>query len=353
MRKKNGVHGHSHGHHHRRRRSELRRRQLAGSIIICLAAVLLLAGMVVSSQKKQRAMQVTAGNSHDVGSGYRNITYNGESYRYNNRVTTVLYAGIDSTGKMEGTVQYGNKARADSIALVVMDEKHKKMTILPISRDTMTEIRRYTMNGNDKGLYKTHIGYAYSYGDGDKVSCANLCEAVSNLLGSIPVNRYVVTNQDSMSYINDLAGGITLTVPNSDLEEQYPEFAKGAEVTLDDSNIKSFLQYRDTEAEFSNEGRMERQKAYVTAYIEKVKSMSKSQLEDAWDEIGTMDGHLQTSITKNQYLELVQLLKKLDFSEENYGELQGESRAGELHDEFYPDEKALQETILELFYEKV
>ena len=51
------------------------------------------------------------------------------------------------------------------------------MTILSINRDTMTDIRRYTMNGNDKGLYTTHIGYAYSYGDGGKVSCESLCEA--------------------------------------------------------------------------------------------------------------------------------------------------------------------------------
>ncbi len=338
--------------HHRKKRG-IRSKQTAGSIMICLAAAAILAGMAFSAQRKQKAMQVTAGNSHDVGSGYRNIVYNGEEYRYNNRITTVLYAGVDSTGRMEATVQYGNKARADSIALVIMDEKHKKLTVLPINRDTMTDIRRYTMNGNDKGLYKTHIGYAYSYGDGGKVSCADLCEAVSNLLGAIPVNRYVVTNQDSMPYINALAGGITLTVPNADLEELYPELAKGAEVTLDESNIKSFLQYRDTEEDFSNEGRMERQKAYVTAYIEKIQSMSLNQLEDAWEKADYMEGYLQTSITKNQYLELAQLLKELDFTEENFVELKGEDQQGELHDEFYPDEEALQETVLELFYEKV
>lgn len=50
-----------------------------------------------------------------------------------------------------------------------------------------------------------------------------------------------------MPYINELAGGITLTVPNNDLQEKYPEMAEGAQVTLDDSNIKDFLQYRNTE----------------------------------------------------------------------------------------------------------
>lgn len=339
--------------HHGRRHSKLRRKQIAISAVICAAAVVILIGMAYSAQKRQKAMAVSAGNSYDVGSGYRNIVYNGETYQYNNRITNILYAGIDSEGKMESTVQYGNKARADSIALVVMDEKHKKLTILPINRDTMTEIRRYTMNGNDKGLYTSHIGYAYSYADGGKVSCESLCEAVSNLFGGIPVKRYVVTNQDSMPYINDLAGGITLTVPNSDLEEQYPDLAEGAKVTLDSQNIRTFLQYRDTEDAFSNTGRMERQKAYVTAYIEKVKSMSRSQLEDSWDSLDVMDDYLQTSIAKNQYLELAELMQKLDFSEDNYETLEGENKEGELHDEFYLDEEALQEKIIELFYEKI
>ena len=172
---------------------------------------------IYTNQKNQQLQKVTAGNSYNMGSGYRNIEYKGESYQYNNRITTILYAGVDSVGKMEESEQYGNKARADTIALVVMDEKKEKMSILSINRDTMTDIRRYTMNGNDKGLYETHLGYAYSYGDGGEVSCENLCEAVSLLMGGIPVNRYVVTNQDSMPYINNLAGGITVTVPDLSL----------------------------------------------------------------------------------------------------------------------------------------
>lgn len=49
--------------------------------------------------------------------------------------------------------------------------------------------------------------------------------------------------------------------------------AEGAQVTLDDSNIKDFLQYRNTEESFSKKGRMQRQKAYLTAYVEKIQSM--------------------------------------------------------------------------------
>ena len=353
--------GHKHHRHHgshrnhssREQNKTLRQKQFLLSAVICLAVVLIAGVFIWKEQGRQQSLQITAGNTHNVGNSYRNIVYKGEKYQYNNRITNILYAGVDSAGKLEASTQYGNKARADSIALVVLDEKNKKMTILSINRDTMTKIRRYTMNGNDKGLYTTHIGYAYSYGDGGKVSCESLCEAVSLLLSDIPVKRYVVTNQDSMPYINNLAGGITLTVPNDDLQEKYPEMSEGAQVTLDDSNIRDFLQYRDTAESFSNEGRIQRQKAYLTAYVEKMKSMDESDLESTWDSLDEMNDYLQTSVTRNQYLELIKTLKKVDFSEENIEQLPGTDQEGELHDEFHVDEEALQGLIIRLFYEKV
>lgn len=329
------------------------KKQIIISLVICLAVALFAAFFIHMEQTKQKSMQITAGNTHNVGNSYRNIVYKGQEYQYNNRITNILYAGVDSTGKLEASSQYGNKARADSIALVVMDEKNRRMTILSINRDTMTDIRRYTMNGNDKGLYTTHIGYAYSYGDGGKISCESLCEAVSLLLGDIPVKRYVVTNQDSMPYINELAGGITLTVPNNDLQEKYPEMVQGAQVTLDDSNIKDFLQYRNTEESFSNEGRMQRQKAYLTAYVEKMQSMDENDLEKSWDSLDVMDDYIQTSVTRNQYLGLVKTLKKAEFAEDSIEQLPGTDQEGDLHDEFHVDEDALQELIIRLFYEKV
>ena len=136
----------------------------------------------------------------------------------------------------------------------------------------------------------------------------------------------MVTNQDSIPYINSLVGGITLVVPNNDLSKLYPELTAGAEVTLTDENVKPFLQNRDTSESFSNEGRMERQKAYVTAYINKLKSMSTKELEKTWDSLDEMNDYLQTSITKNQYLELIKTMRKMDFTEDNFVILQGSDR---------------------------
>lgn len=330
----------------------MRRRRVIGGVLICLAVLAVAAGVIYSQQLRQKEEQITAGNSHNVGSGYREIVYNGERYRYNNLITTILYAGVDSQGKMEATEKYGDKGNADSIALVVLDEKNHKMSIVFISRDTMTDIRQYSISGNDRGLYQTHLGYAYNYGDGGKVSCQNVCEAVSLLFGGIPVKRYVVTNQDSMSYINSLAGGITVTVPNDDLVENYPQLYQGAVVTLTDEIVRPYLQYRDTAEDFSNDGRMERQKTFVTSYVNRIKTLSQNQLEKSWNDLDQMKDYLQTNITRDQYLGLVEALKKAEFSDDSYISLPGTDQQGELHDEFYVDEAALQELIVQLFYEK-
>ncbi|MDO4338430.1 MAG: LCP family protein [Eubacteriales bacterium] len=347
----------SHHRHHKHRGAGYwfrKHRKFAAACALIVVVFFGAAGAwVYHTQKLQESRNVTAGVNVDMGSGYRNITYNGKNYQYNSLITTVLYAGVDSQGEMTVNERYASAPRADSVSLIVLDKKHKKMTIIALNRDTMTEVRRYTMNGTDRGTYVTHLGYAYAYGDGGKVSCENLKEAVSELLGGIPINEYAVTNQSSMVYINDLAGGITLEVPNNDLADLYPEMTEGARVTLDDTNVADFLHYRDTEVDYSNEGRIERQQAYVTEYVAKMKEKLKEDANGIWDQIGDMENYLQTSITRNKYLKLVNLLDTVEFTDEDYYRPEGEDQLGEEHDEFYVDEEALREKIIELFYLEV
>lgn len=322
-------------------------------MVIVLAVIGGGAAFVAQSYQVQKSRHVTAENAVNVGSGYRNITYKGKKYQYNSLITNVLYAGVDSVGKMEPSGVYGDQARADSISLVVMDKKHKKMTIVAISRDTMTDIHRYTLDGKDRGAGESHLGFAYTYGDGGKASCENLVRAVSDLLCGIPIQEYVVTNQTSMPYINNLVGGVTVTVPNNDLVQNYPELAEGAVVKLNDSNITDYLHYRNTEQDFSNESRIERQKSFINAYIPLAKEQAKKNPDGMWTKLEQMEDYLQTSITKNKYIDLVNLLDQVAYTEENFYRLEGQDQAGEMHDEFVPDAERLQEKVIELFYEEI
>ena len=348
-----GHHHHHHGIWYRMRRWMRHNKKFAAAAALLCIVVLSAGGFfLLHSQKEQSRLHVTAGNSVDMKGGYRTITWKDKEYQYNSLITTILYAGLDSTDPLKASETYSNKARADSVSVVILDKKKKKMSILALNRDTMTEIRRYTRTGEDMGTYVSHLGYAYSYGDGGEVSCEDLKEAVEKLLG-ISIDEYAVTNQSSITSINDLVGGVTVTVPNDDLAATYPELKKGAVVTLDDSNVKDFLQHRDTAADFSNEGRIERQQAYVTAYVDLLKNRLASEPDQLWQEIGQMNDYLQTSITKNKYLSLARLLEKVSFTDADYYRPTGKDSAGELHDEFYVDEDALRQLVIDLFYEEV
>lgn len=340
-------------HHHRKSRQQRKKQKM---LILGLAAAVVfvgLAAVVVNKLKEQKNYHVTGANSVDVGAGYRYTEYNGKKYQYNNRVTTLLYAGLDSFDELKQTATYGDKARADSIMLIVLDEASKKMSVVAINRDTMTEVHRFSRNGGDLGTYVTHLGYAYANGDGGTASCENLKTAVSTLFNNLPIDGYMVSNQTSIVMINDLVGGVTVTVPNNDLATKYPELTEGNIVTLDESNVRAYVQQRDTAVDFSNEGRIERQKSFVLSFMDEFGAMVKEDASSVWDSLEACSDWMQTDITKNKYLSLADAFSQTNLAPDSYYILEGEDQLGELHDEFYYDEDALQELIIKLFYREV
>ena len=341
-------------HHHGKSRQQRKKQKM---LILGLAAAVVLVGLaaavVVNKLKEQKNYHVTGANSVDVGAGYRYTEYNGKKYQYNNRVTTLLYAGLDSFDELKQTATYGDKARADSIMLIVLDEASKKMSVVAINRDTMTEVHRFSRNGGDLGTYVTHLGYAYANGDGGTASCENLKTAVSTLFNNLPIDGYMVSNQTSIVMINDLVGGVTVTVPNNDLATKYPELTEGNIVTLDESNVRAYVQQRDTAVDFSNEGRIERQKSFVLSFMDEFGTLVKDNSMQVWDELEECSNWMQTDITKNRYLSLADAFSQTNLAPDSYYILEGEDQLGELHDEFYYDEDALQELIIKLFYREV
>lgn len=322
--------------------------------IVGFLTMLILAGQYAGGgpvEVRHEMTKVTsASEAQDPELGYHRITCNGKAYEYNSGITTILYAGVDSEEELVTSNRYSVALRADGINLIILDDYHKSVKILAISRDTIGDVSRYTMNGNYRDSYDTQLGYAYSYGDGGKISCENLVSSVEQLLSGVPVHEYAITNKTSVIKANEIIGGVEITVPNDDLKEKYPELTKGAVVTLDSSNVQDFVRYRDTNVPFSNVGRMERQEAFIRGFLKKFREEIKKNPEAVWTQIEELSSYMQTSITKNQYLNLAEKLTEETFSEENYYYLEGENVQGRNYDELHLDEEKLQDTILELFY---
>ena len=334
-----------------RLRNQFRRWRFFIPVFLVLILLFVSAAIwLIDSNQQDAQVKISAEKSVNVGTGYRNITFQGKNYTYNNRITTILYAGVDSDTPLVQNAKFTMAPRADSISLIVLDELHKKMTIIALSRDTMTEIRRYSLNGKKSGLYMDHLGYAYTYGDGGKASCEGLCEAISLLLYGIPVSDYVISNRASMETIGALIGPVEVTVPNNDLVKRNELFAEGARVTIDASNLEMFVRSRDTTEYFSNVGRMQRQQAYIVGAMNQVRSMLIDQPDEFWKKLQTAEKNVQTNITRNRYLELTRIMKNTAFTSRDYYIPDGKQVAGEYHDEFYPDETSLLAKVIELFY---
>ena len=322
--------------------------------ILLLTSIVVIGSLVwfVSNLNEFDQVDIVADNARNVGTGYRNITYQGKNYQYNNRITAILYAGLDSDTPLVQTTRYGIAPRADSISLIVLDELHKKMTIIGLSRDTMTQIRKYTKYAELSYLAKDHLCYSYTYGNGGKASCEGMCEAVSLLLFGVPIKDYVVSNRLSMDIISNIIGPVEVIVPNNDLAEIDAQYAEGAKVSIDAQNLEFFVRHRDSALDLSNVGRMQRQQVYITGAMENVRKIVSDRPTDFWNELQVAEACVQTNITRSRYLELVRIMKNTAFSKQNYYIPEGENVVGTHYDEFYPDESSLLAKVVELFYIK-
>ena len=333
----------------RRIRRYWMRHKWIGFAIALLIVVVAVGGFLLWKHiKDQESYEIVSNRMIDVGKGYREIEYQGKTYSYNNRVTSILYAGVDADGDLKETAKYTMAPRADSISLVVMDEYHKRTTVIALSRDTITPIHKFTLNGRDRGLFADHLCWAYTYGNGGKVSCDNLCQAVSDLLFGIPINGYVISGRASIPTLAEVIGPVEVVVPNSDL--YYRGFAEGQTVVIDRNNLETFVRYRDTGEDNSNVGRMERQKAYIEGAMTKLVDLASTDPSGAWERMQTAEGCVRTDITRNRYLDLARVLKNTGYSTGDYYIPEGEQVVGLLYDEFHPDLDKLHEKVIELFY---
>ena len=69
-----------------------------------------------------------------------------------------------------------------------------------------------------------------------------------------------------------------------------------------------------------------------------------------WRRVEQAEDSLQTNITRSRYLDLTRALLKTTYEASDYYIPEGEQVAAVDHDEFYPDERALRERIIRIFY---
>ena len=189
------------------------------------------------------------------------IVYNGEKYKFNQDVTTILFAGIDTRSEEDQLGTLGTAGQADAIFVMSVNTNTGESKIMAVSRDSMVDVNVCDAAGNFLGTEELQICLAHAYGDGAESSSENLKRSVSRLFFGIPVNAYLTLDLDAISILNDTVGGVTVEVVE-DLTHKDEALKLGETVTLTGSQAETYVRYRDVQGdENQNNLRMERQKS--------------------------------------------------------------------------------------------
>lgn len=270
------------------------------------------------------------------------LRYQGKTYAYKEDVMTFLCMGIDKSGEAKASEDLHRGGQADALFLAVMDPGEKKISVIGVNRDTMAELFVYDEEGNYLGREIGQIALQHAYGDGMEESCERTVEAVSNLFYGIPIHGYFAMNMDVIIPLNDAVGGVDVVIGEGD-----------EKVHLEGQEAYSFVRNRDMYAPHSAEQRLERQKQYLEAFALQAKKAVAQDLTLPAKLYAEILPYMVTDISASEAVYLATQAVSYTFGQDDLYSLQGEIRMGEQFEEFYPDETALYELILQVFYEEV
>lgn len=271
----------------------------------------------------------------------RTIEQDGVTWRYNTRLRTVLFMGVDTRAGAENKIGIGNNGRSDTLLLFVIDPDHESVQLITISRDTMTKVDVYDRDRNYLFSGKMQLTMQYSFGDSAARSCQLVKSKISDLLYDLPINYYCSLTMDGILAASDLLGGVKLTLED-DWTDIDPTYTAGSTITLKGEQLERFLRYRDTDVSGSNDVRMSRHGWFIRQLFSQMGTVGSAGVEMLLDKL---DPYLETDLDADT----IKQLTSYHLSDEIL-KVPGETIRGKAHDEYYVDEEACKQMILDVFY---
>lgn len=329
-----------------RRQQQQKRQLLFLAIIFCLfVGILTVLFLHQSNEPDPVSMQDEYVQEDDNA-----IVYNGKRYTYNNHISNYLFMGIDESDTVDAQKTQADAGQADVIFLLSYDRKENTLKSLAIPRDTMTQIESFSFSGNSQGMQENHLNLQYAFGDGKWKSCELMKTAVSNLLYGLPIQGYCSVKMDAVPILVDLVGGVQVTVEDDSIQQAYPEFTQGSEVTLSKDNALDYIRFRDIMAENSALVRQQRHKSFLDAFLKKVQTLSGENIGIVTDVYEGITPYMVTNMGIDLFVDLLDASIANPIVNET---VPGEGQAGEFHDEYHVDEDALFALILQMFYKEI
>ena len=236
--------------------------------------------------------------------------------------------------------------QADVLLLVVLDEKNKSAEIISIDRNSMTFFETFDPSGNSMGVAESQLCLAYSYGDGAHESCKKTVSAVSDFLYEIPIHAYYSMKYMAIRAVNDAVGGVAVTIKD-DMSAVDERLILGEKVLLDGELAEKYLTARMNVGNGTNEERLDRHKDYIMSFIGSAVSAVKKDLTLPFELYNKIADNSTTDLSADEIVYLATLATELDIS---FHSIKGSTDTSGVYAEFRPDEDALWQLILDIFY---
>ena len=276
------------------------------------------------------------------------VEVGGVTYRKKDDLTVILAMGVDHDTQDE--YDYRQAGQADFLRLIVLDNKNRTVQQLGIDRDTITPVTVLGVLGDRYEPVTQQICLGYAFGDGRQSSCEVTVEAVENLLGGQKIDQYLSMGLDGISTLNDLAGGVTVTLED-DFSAIDPTMIKGTTLTLWGDQAEVYVRTRRSIGVGTNEARMARQEQYIrqiTSQLDAKVQQDQNFVLTAYD---ALEPYLYTDIPRGRLANEAWAAK--DYQRLENVQIDGVHQVGDDgFMEFYPDAASLQQAVLQLFYEK-
>ena len=285
-------------------------------------------------------------DQNDMGVTHsKTIVRNGKHYFPRQDINVLMIMGIDESGPVVSSGTYRNNGECDVVSLLIFNETQKTYQILVLNRDTMVTMPALGLGGRPAGNFYGQLALSHTYGSGLEDSCENTVNTVSSFLSGIRIDLYMALNMDAIEILTDTVGGVPVHV-TEDFSAIDPSIPMG-DTVLNGRQAMSFIRTRQGLGDQLNLSRMERHKTYMQGFW--------SALSQKSDDTGLLsDAYSQVSpyMVSNCSLNLLSMLTRryAEYTLEEVVSLPGENVKGKHFYEFHPDEEALDELILRLFY---
>ncbi len=282
------------------------------------------------------------------------LSFEGADYRLRDDLDTYLIMGTDelqSTINASETNLYNN-LQADFLMLMIVDKGHQSYSAIHLNRDTMVDIPEIGVNGVRYGTVNRQLNLAYSFGSGGKDSCRNVAETVSRLLYGVPIEHFFAVTMDAIPVLNDLVGGVTVHI-DEDLTNADPAFIEGTDVRLQGDQALHFVRARMSVSDGSNVSRMSRQRIFISGLYEQMMRKLNESDRFSLTLANTLSEYATSDLITDELAKLADQLKTYRY--DGIVEMEGNAIYNEAttHEEFYPDEKALQRLVISRFFRQV